>query len=143
MPDVPRKVLQFLDQVMPFLEASPAWFKIWIYRLILLNCATLVGMAIFYLVSRTEHKAKRELKSFSIERPQVNEEIPLGENKSWMIEGNLPVREADDQSQKPITIQVEVFKLPNREAVAQKGKPRVSFRKLEIRIRNVRWRRVL
>jgi hypothetical protein len=81
MPDVPRKVLQFLDQVMPFLEASPAWFKIWIYGLILLNCATLAGMAIFYLVSRAEHKARREIKSFSIERPQANEEIPLGGTK--------------------------------------------------------------
>jgi hypothetical protein len=84
MPDVPIKVLQFLDQVMPFLEASPAWFKVRIYSLIVLNCATLAGMAIFYLVSRAEHKAKRELKSFSIERPQANEEIPLGENESWI-----------------------------------------------------------
>jgi tetratricopeptide (TPR) repeat protein len=126
MPDVPRKVLQFLDQVMPFLEASPAWFKIWIYGLILLNCATLAGMAIFYLVSREEHKAKREIKSFSIERPQANEEIPLGENQSWILEGNLPVMEPGDDLRKVVRIEVEVFKLPNREAILQDGKARIS-----------------
>jgi hypothetical protein len=100
-------------------------------------------MALFDLVSQAEHKAKREVQSFSIERPHANEEIPLGENQSWMVEGNLPVREADDHFQNQLQSRLKYSSFPLGRQSRRKASQGFPFRKLEIRIGNVRWRRLL
>ncbi len=91
MADEASKYIKFLDQLIPFLETFPTWFKVWIYILIFLIFLTLAGMAVFYLIGKENVKLKTSLKYFSIERPIDGEEIPLGESKTWMINGLFPV----------------------------------------------------
>jgi tetratricopeptide (TPR) repeat protein len=35
MADEASKLIKFLDQLIPFLETSPTWFKIWIYAMVM------------------------------------------------------------------------------------------------------------
>jgi tetratricopeptide (TPR) repeat protein len=69
---------------------------------------------------------KPSLKDFSVEQPQNDDEIPLGINKSRILEGHFPVIETDDEMQKTARIEVEVYKLPGREELPQTGKSRIS-----------------
>jgi len=122
MSDMLNKFTQFLDQLWRLIESLPMWLKLWIYILIFFVFVTIGGIAVFYLVS----KERLTLKHFSVEKPVSNDTIPLGENKTWILEGNFPVVD-DDKISTTAKIEVEVFKTePSREAVAQSGKTRIS-----------------
>src|SRR5947209_2532085 len=125
MSEAPKKYIQFLDQLIPLLEASPAWFKVWIYILVFLIFATIAATGVFYLVDKEKQLAKRSWDAFVIRQPRANEEIPLGKSKSWMLEGTFPVADKEDLHKKA-EIVVQVFKLPDREEVPQVGKARIS-----------------
>jgi hypothetical protein len=126
MGNEPNKFTQYLDQLMPFLESAPTWLKIWIYILIFLIFLTLAAISISYLVSKDKRITASSLKYFSVANPQNNGEIPLGETKTWILEGNYPVIE-DDELAKTAKIEVEVFKTkPERKEIKQSGKTRIS-----------------
>ena len=116
------KYIKFLDQLIPFLETFPTWFKVWIYILIFLIFLTLAGMAVFYLIGKENVRMKSSLKYFSVERPKDNEEIPLGESETWMINGLFPVIEKD----KKASVDIEVIKLPEKQNIPQSGVSRIS-----------------
>lgn len=122
MADEVSKYIKFLDQLIPFLETFPTWFKVWIYILIFLIFLTLAGMAVFYLIGKENVRLKSSLKYFSVERPKDKEEIPLGESETWMINGLFPVAEEN----KKAYINVEVIKLPEKKDVPQSGATRIS-----------------
>ena len=128
MAEETSKFVRILDQVLPFLEASPPWFKYWIYVLIFLNFLTLGGVAISYLVSKESAGKEQSLKyHFSIDRPENNQELPLGESQSWMLEGKFPVVADKQDSGGAADIKIEVYKMmPERQSVPQTGKPRIS-----------------
>ena len=125
MSDAPKQYIQFLDQLIPLLEAAPTWFKIWIYGLIFLNFATIAATGIFYLSSRDQQAKRQSLAAFTIERPQNQDQLPLDLSRSWMLEGQFPVLARDDKSGVP-EVTLEVFKLPERQEVRQSGKFRIS-----------------
>jgi tetratricopeptide (TPR) repeat protein len=120
MTSEPNKFIQLLDQLLPFLEASPTWLKAWIHVLIILNFLTAAGLAIFYLVSKETASEKGSLQYFSVLRPASGEEIPLGASQSWMVVGTFP-QVADDTLAKTADVNVEVYKLPDRTPVPQSG----------------------
>lgn len=122
MSDEASKFIKFLDQLIPFLETFPTWFKGWIYILIFLIFSTMAGMAVFYLIGKEESLAKSTLKYFSIERPKDKEEIPLGETETWIIHGHFPVVNV----YKEVTVKVEVIKIPERQQIPQFGLSRIS-----------------
>lgn len=116
-----------LDQVFPFLQASPLWLKYWIYVLIFLNFLTLGGVAISYLMEKESGRREQSLKHhFSIDRPEDNQELPLGESQSWMLEGKFPVVTDGQDSGGIVNIEIEVFKMPERQSIRQTGRPRIS-----------------
>jgi tetratricopeptide (TPR) repeat protein len=125
MSETPKKYIQFLDQLIPLLEAAPAWFKIWIYVLIFLIFATIALSGVFYLISKEDQRAKQSLQAFSVERPRAGEELPLGKSLSWMLEGRFPVVETSDPAN-AADVRVEVYRLPDREEVRQTGRARIS-----------------
>lgn len=118
MPDEPSRFLKFLDQLLPFLETAPAWLKVWLYALILLNFVTAAGLAIFYLISKQTAAEHASLQYFAVLRPANGESIPLGENQSWMITGTFP-QSLDDNLTKTADVSIEVYKLPGRTAIPQ------------------------
>ena len=121
-----NKFTQYLDQVLPFLESSPTWLKIWIYILILLIFLTLSAITISYLASKDKRITESSLKYFTVENPKDNGEIPLGEPKTWMLEGNFPVIENDELAS-TAKIEVEVFETaPERRKIDQNGRSRIS-----------------
>lgn len=63
---------------------------------------------------------------FAIDRPGNNEVLPLAENQSWMLEGKLPRAAGAQPASGEPTIEVEVFRLPERRPIPQTGKLRVS-----------------
>jgi Flp pilus assembly protein TadD len=121
--DALSKLIKFLDQLLPFLETSPAWLRAWVYILIVLNFVTVAGVSIAYLVSKEQRMQDESLDRFSIERPAGNEEIPLGAGRAWMIEGKFPLA-ADKQD--PPQLTVDVLQLPDRMPFPQDGKPRLD-----------------
>jgi len=116
--DYLSKLAKFLDQLLPFLESSPAWLRTWIHLLIILNFLTIAGMAVAYLTSKEKHLQDESLQRFSVDQPAGNEEIPLGANRTWMLVGKLPVVE---EKQDPVRVTVEVLKLPDRVPFPQEG----------------------
>ena len=120
-----NKFVNYIEQLLPFLEASPTWFKIWIYVLIFLIGITVACAVVFYLSSKQEQKVKSSLNCFSIEHPRNNDELPLGKSKSWLMRGQFPVVE-DSELGKTANVQVEVFKLPDNREIPQTGEPRIS-----------------
>jgi len=122
MADKASKYIKFLDQLIPFLETFPTWFKVWIYILIFLIFITLAGMAVFYLIGKENVMMKSSLKYFSVERPKDKEEIPLGESEMWMINGLFPIVEEN----KKASVNVEVIKLPEKQNIPQSGSSRIS-----------------
>lgn len=121
-----NKFTQYLDQLLPFLESAPTWLKIWIYVLILLIFLTCAALSISYLVTKDKRMAESSLKYFSVENPQDNGEIPLGESQTWILEGNFPVIEDDDLAGK-VKLEVDIFETePVRKQIDQSGKIRIS-----------------
>jgi tetratricopeptide (TPR) repeat protein len=116
--DFLSKVVKFVDQLLPFLESCPVWLRTWIHVLIILNFLTAAGVFVAYLATREQHLQDESLQRFSVDQPSVNEEIPLGDNHTWMIVGKLPVVE---EKQDPPHVTVEVLKLPDRLPVPQDG----------------------
>ena len=68
--------------------------------------------------------SKNPFLNFSIDQPRNGDELPLGENQQWLLEGTLHLAEAakwlEWLASKP-TIDVEVRKLPERQAIPQEG----------------------
>ena len=124
MTDALNRLMKFLDQLLPFLESSPLWLKYWIYVLIFLNFATIAGLSVSYLISKQQRAEAGSLQYFSIDGPRDSEEIPLGDNRTWMLVGKFPVLTGDQELEHNVT--VEVHKLPDREAIPQDGKARIS-----------------
>jgi len=122
MAEETSKYIKFLDQLIPFLETFPTWFKVWIYILIFLIFLTLAGMAVFYLIGKEKTRTKASLKYFSIERPKDGEEVPLGKSENWIIRGLFPVIE----DKKTPAVNVEVIKLPDGQQIPQSGLPCIS-----------------
>jgi tetratricopeptide (TPR) repeat protein len=117
-----NKFTQYLDQLIPFLESSPTWLKIWIYIQIFLIFLTLSVVSIYYLKYKSDIITQASLKSFTVENPKDNGEIPLDESKTWILEGKFPVTE--DNIGK---IEVDVFESePIRRKIDQSGQIRIS-----------------
>jgi hypothetical protein len=115
MADDVNRFIKLLDQVLPFLAASPPLLKYWIYILIILNAVTIGGVTIAYLSSKASRLEKTALTYFSIDRPADGENIPLGEDQAWMIEGNFPIASEEGK------IDVTVRRLPQRHPIPQTG----------------------
>ena len=64
--------------------------------------------------------------AFSIDRPVNEEELPLGQTQTWMLEGTLRLAAEKREGSGIPEIEVEVFRLPERLEVPQEGKPRIS-----------------
>ena len=64
--------------------------------------------------------------NFSIVRPNNNEELPLGEDQTWMLEGKFPIIYDNQDTKESPNITVEVYKIPGRKPVPQTGKPCIS-----------------
>lgn len=64
--------------------------------------------------------------NFSIVRPNNNDELPLGEDLSWMLEGKFPITDENQDTKGTPNITVEVYRMPGREPIPQNGKPRIS-----------------
>jgi hypothetical protein len=122
MADEAGKFIKFLDQLIPFLETFPTWFKVWIYILIFIVFLTLAGMAVFYLVGKENVRTKKSLKYFSVERPKDKEEIPLSASETWMINGLFPVIDENKKAE----VNVEVIKMPEKQSIPQSGAVRIS-----------------
>lgn len=116
--DLFSKLAKFVDQLLPFLESSPAWFRVWVQVLIVINFLTLAGLVVAYISGKERHLQDESLQRFSIDQPRGNEEIPLGVNRSWMLVGKLPTLE---EKQEAPRVTVEVLKMPDRISVAQNG----------------------
>jgi len=114
MSDSPSKFISFLDQLLPFLTASPMWFRYWVHGLILLNFLTLAGLAIVYLSSREKATDEGSLSYFSIATPVDGQQIPLGDDGTWMLTGTLPKAKDADFS-------MQVLKLPSGQPIPQTG----------------------
>jgi tetratricopeptide (TPR) repeat protein len=78
--------------------------------------AIATGMFILYPDSASE-----SLAGFTVDRPVDNAELPLDDSQNWIIEGKFP-KDLEAKAR----INVEVFKLPERESIAQTGKLRLS-----------------
>jgi Tetratricopeptide repeat len=115
------KLIKLLDQILPFLQNSPAWLRIWIYTLIFLNCLTVAGVCVSYLIARQSHADMGSLRYFSVDQPVNNQQISLGEN---LLLGKFPIVEAGPKLERSIT--VKVFKSPGHEPVPQDGEPSIS-----------------
>ncbi len=108
------KFLSFLDRLLPFLSLCPPWFRFWVHALILLNFLTIAGLAIVYLSSKEKASDEGSLSFFSFITPADSQEIPLNDDSSWMLTGNLPkAKDAD--------FDVQILKLPGRDPVPQTG----------------------
>lgn len=125
MSDTPKKYADFLDQLLPFLYAAPDWFKIWIYVLIFLILATAALAGIFYLQAKDKGHFAQSWEAFSVENPKANADIPLGGTQSWMLEGTFPLFEKEEL-RKTARLQVQVYKFPDRDEVAQSGMSRLA-----------------
>jgi tetratricopeptide (TPR) repeat protein len=67
-------------------------------------------------------KPALSLEYFSIDRPENNEELPLDETQSWILEGSF-----SKELEQPPKISVEVFKLlPEKQPISQTGQLRIS-----------------
>jgi hypothetical protein len=122
MADEASKFIKLLDQLIPFLETFPHWFKIWIYILIFLIFLTVAGMSVLYLTGKEGARIRSSLKYFSIERPMDGEEIPLGDSKMCLIRGTFPVTD----TQQSTSVNVDVTRLPQMQKIPQLGTPRIS-----------------
>jgi tetratricopeptide (TPR) repeat protein len=114
MADAPKKFLNFLDQLLPFLTVCPAWLRGWVYALILINFVTIAALAIVYLTSKEKATEEGSLKNFSIVSPTANQQIPLDSTASWMVTGVLPKAQGAD-------FELQVLKLPEGQVVPQTG----------------------
>ena len=76
---------------------------------------------------------------FSIDRPANDEELPLGKSQTWMLEGKLRVVKGLSGSGGTPTIDVEVFRLPDRQSVSQSGKVRISTERSLWRFESARF----
>ncbi len=130
MADEGNKWTKSLEQLLPFLEAAPTWFKVWVYVLIFLVFITAACMAVLYLRSKEERRAKGSLLYFSIEEPEDNDEIPLGNSRRWPIEGYFPMLEDQELKTRELSgtdrVEVEVVRLSDEERIPQDGKYYVS-----------------
>lgn len=124
MVDLLSKIVKLLDQILPFLENSPTWLRVWIYTLIFLNCVTVAGISVFYLIAKQARAEQGTLRHFSVEQPVNNQEIPLGANQSWMLSGKFPIVDSGQNLEKKIA--VKIFKMPEHESVPQNGEPLIS-----------------
>lgn len=110
----------------PVLDAVATRRRRWIAARRALLVAT--GVAALALVAlavdwRERRKiSQRMLSEFSLDRPADKALIPLGATQAWMLEGRLSASAA---AQAP-DISIEVFKLPERHAVRQDGRLRLS-----------------
>jgi Tetratricopeptide repeat len=110
----PGKFLGFLDQLLPFLAACPPWLRVWVHALILLNFITIAGLAVYYLSSKEKATDEGSLSNFSILTPTDSQQIPLGDNPTWMLTGTLPkAKDAD--------FNVQVLKMPDGDSIPQTG----------------------
>jgi tetratricopeptide (TPR) repeat protein len=83
-----------------------------------------LGVALYLTVWRGRSGTSLRLAEFSIDRPSPEEVIPLGESQTWMLEGRLSFGSARQRAAPDI--QVEVLKLPERRAIPQDGRLRLS-----------------
>jgi hypothetical protein len=77
MSDVLDRLLKLLDQLLPFLDSAPAWLRMWIYLLIVLNFVTIAGLSVSYLVSKQKRSESESFQHFSIDTPAAQALIPL------------------------------------------------------------------
>ncbi len=61
------------------------------------------------------------LENFTVDRPVDHGELPLDESQNWILEGKFP-----EDLETKARINVEVFKLPERQSIPQTGKLRLS-----------------
>src|SRR4051812_7902613 len=116
-----RILTQHLDQLLPFLEAAPSWFKIWIYVLVGLICVTLAAGSVFYLQTKLRAGEKRSFESFKILTPQDGDELPISGPGSWLIRGTFPVFDAvDGGNRDDVRLAAKVESLLNLEPIPQK-----------------------
>lgn len=69
----------------------------------------------------TQESSKSPLEAFEITQPGNGEELPLGENQRWMLEGTLRLAAEPGTTTNNPRMNVKVFKLPERQAVPQGG----------------------
>ncbi len=81
----------------------------------------LIGVLLYFQMTPTSQK--RAFEVFSIENPVDQQEIPLGENKTWTLEGAIQL--ADWQHMPAIDVEVNRL-LPERLPIPQHGKVRIS-----------------
>lgn len=85
----------------------------------------LISIAVYFLIDRPG--AGNTFEVFSIDRPVNDDELPLGEHQTWMLEGRLQVADGKQVDSGAPEINIEVFKLPDRAPVLpQNGKLRIS-----------------
>jgi hypothetical protein len=117
-----NRIISLLDQLLPFLGASPDWLKYWIYIVIFLNLITIAGVTIFYLISQQRIRVESSLERFSVDQPRDGEEIPLSEGR--IIEGKFPKVQGSPKEGDGVS--VEVRKMPDRRSIYQDGKAMVN-----------------
>lgn len=81
---------------------------------------------VFFLVSSLLFVPLLDKANFSIVRPKNNDELPLGEDLTWMLEGKFPITDENQDTKGNPNITVEVYRMPGRKPVPQNGKPRIS-----------------
>ena len=123
MGDALGKLIKLLDQILPFLQTAPAWLRMWVYALIILNFATIAAVSVSYLVSKQKGAQAGTLEHFTIDSPADKTIIPLGDTGRWMLAGKFPV--VADQNAK-YGVQVEVRRLPGREGIPQHGSATIA-----------------
>jgi hypothetical protein len=122
MPKDRKRLTQYLDQLLPFLEAAPGWFKIWLYVLVALIGVTVVAAFVFYLNMRDRQFTARSFDNFQITTPKNGGEIAISETKSLLVHGRFPVFAASDGSSPADTsVSLKVERLPHFESVPQEN----------------------
>jgi hypothetical protein len=112
---------QYLDQLLPFLEAAPRWFKIWVYVLVALIAATIAFGFVFYLQMKDRQFTARGSENFQISVPNEGDEIPISETKNWLMRGRFPIlgaTDGNDSAETRLTVD-RVERLPGLEPVPQ------------------------
>lgn len=100
----------------------------WLIGIIIIAC--LVAFVFVDWDTRRQGAKTRQtpprLAYFSIDSPENDEEIPLGESQSRILEGRFPIVADDPDLSKTAKVKIEVLKFPEGQSVPQNGEDRIS-----------------
>ena len=115
---------KLLDRLLPFLDSSPPWLKIWVYVLVVLNFVTIGAVSVSYLVNKQPWHPAITSDDFTIDSPKPDDLIGLSETNTWSVAGKFPVIPADRNPQK--AVKLDILHLPGGEEVPQQGLAQIT-----------------